>query len=58
MGDMWRRHTKVFGGGVCKACEESERKMKLVKLRGGGLVAPTEMGEMEESVNENEVSLS
>jgi len=23
----WRRHTRVFGGGVCKACEESERRM-------------------------------
>ena len=25
--DYWRRHTRVFGGGVCKACEESERRM-------------------------------
>jgi hypothetical protein len=25
--DSWRRHTRVFGGGVCKACEESERRM-------------------------------
>ena len=23
----WRRHTKVFGGGVCKACEENDRRM-------------------------------
>jgi hypothetical protein len=23
----WRRHTRVFGGGVCKACEESERRL-------------------------------
>lgn len=23
----WRRHTKVFGGGVCRACEESERRL-------------------------------
>lgn len=23
----WRRHTRVFGGGVCLACEESERRM-------------------------------
>jgi len=23
----WRRHTRVYGGGVCLACEESERKM-------------------------------
>jgi len=27
MGEGWKRHTRVFGGGVCKACEESERKM-------------------------------
>jgi hypothetical protein len=25
--DGWRRHTRVFGGGVCKACEESERRL-------------------------------
>jgi hypothetical protein len=25
--DSWRRHTRVFGGGVCKACEESELRM-------------------------------
>lgn len=23
----WRRHTRVFGGGVCKACEESEKRL-------------------------------
>ncbi|RFU27451.1 hypothetical protein B7463_g8889, partial [Scytalidium lignicola] len=23
----WRRHTRVFGGGVCEACLESERRM-------------------------------
>ncbi|PQE25680.1 hypothetical protein CJF30_00000368 [Rutstroemia sp. NJR-2017a BBW] len=27
IGDGWRRHTKVFGGGVCEACAESERRM-------------------------------
>jgi hypothetical protein len=27
VAEGWRRHTRVFGGGVCKACEESERKM-------------------------------
>ena len=27
VADGWRRHTRVFGGGVCKACEESERRM-------------------------------
>jgi hypothetical protein len=26
-GEGWRRHTRVFGGGVCKACEESDRRM-------------------------------
>ncbi|ESZ92262.1 hypothetical protein SBOR_7351 [Sclerotinia borealis F-4128] len=25
--DGWRRHTRVFGGGVCEACAESERRM-------------------------------
>lgn len=24
--NQWRRHTKVFGGGVCVACEESEHR--------------------------------
>lgn len=23
----WRRHTRVFGGGVCEACLESQRRM-------------------------------
>ncbi|KAH7351300.1 hypothetical protein BKA65DRAFT_550262 [Rhexocercosporidium sp. MPI-PUGE-AT-0058] len=27
MAEGWRRHTRVFGGGVCIACEESERRM-------------------------------
>jgi len=27
VAEGWRRHTRVFGGGVCKACEESERSM-------------------------------
>lgn len=27
MGDTWRRHTRVYGGGVCLACLESENKM-------------------------------
>jgi hypothetical protein len=27
VAEGWRRHTRVFGGGVCKACEESERKL-------------------------------
>jgi hypothetical protein len=28
MGEGWRRHTRVYGGGVCLACLESEQKMK------------------------------
>lgn len=27
LGEGWRRHTRVFGGGVCMACEESDRRM-------------------------------
>jgi hypothetical protein len=27
VAEGWRRHTRVFGGGVCKACEESEMRM-------------------------------
>lgn len=27
VAEGWRRHTRVFGGGVCQACEESERRM-------------------------------
>jgi len=27
VAEGWRRHTKVFGGGVCEACAESERRM-------------------------------
>ena len=27
VAEGWRRHTRVFGGGVCEACVESERKM-------------------------------
>ncbi|KAF7895491.1 uncharacterized protein EAF01_009453 [Botrytis porri] len=27
-GDGWRRHTRVFGGGVCEACAESERRAR------------------------------
>lgn len=27
VADGWRRHTRVFGGGVCEACAESERRM-------------------------------
>jgi hypothetical protein len=28
VAEGWRRHTRVFGGGVCKACEESEKRMQ------------------------------
>ena len=27
VAEGWRRHTRVYGGGVCKACEESERRL-------------------------------
>jgi len=27
----WRRHTKVFGGGICMACEESENRTTNVR---------------------------
>jgi len=27
VAEGWRRHTRVFGGGVCEACLESERRM-------------------------------
>jgi hypothetical protein len=33
VAEGWRRHTKVFGGGVCAACEENERR--LAKVMGG-----------------------
>ncbi|KAI9055940.1 hypothetical protein LZ554_000875 [Drepanopeziza brunnea f. sp. 'monogermtubi'] len=29
MAGGWRRHTKVFGGGVCVACEESDRRIEM-----------------------------
>ncbi|KAG9232827.1 hypothetical protein BJ875DRAFT_66504 [Amylocarpus encephaloides] len=32
VAEGWRRHTRVFGGGVCKACEES--KSREVERRG------------------------
>lgn len=28
VAEAWKRHTKVFGGGVCQACLESEQKMQ------------------------------
>ncbi|RDL38920.1 uncharacterized protein BP5553_03260 [Venustampulla echinocandica] len=27
LAEGWRRHTRVFGGGVCMACEENQRRM-------------------------------
>jgi hypothetical protein len=27
VAEGWRRHTRVFGGGVCIACQESERRL-------------------------------
>jgi hypothetical protein len=35
VAEGWRRHTKVFGGGVCAACEENERRLAKV-IAGGG----------------------
>jgi hypothetical protein len=35
VAEGWRRHTRVYGGGVCQACEESERRMSAVKLQAG-----------------------
>jgi hypothetical protein len=29
----WRRHTRVYGGRVCRACEESEEQMRLMGVR-------------------------
>ncbi|CAL3968455.1 unnamed protein product [Diplocarpon coronariae] len=29
LAEGWRRHTRVFGGGVCRCCEESERRETL-----------------------------
>jgi hypothetical protein len=29
----WRRHTRVYGGGVCRVCEESEEQIRLMGLR-------------------------
>jgi hypothetical protein len=26
VAEGWRRHTRVFGGGVCKVCEESKQR--------------------------------
>lgn len=28
VAEGWRRHTRVYGGGVCQACLESERRMR------------------------------
>jgi hypothetical protein len=37
VAEGWRRHTKVFGGGVCAACEESERRLAKSASAGAGL---------------------
>jgi hypothetical protein len=29
----WRRHTRVYGGGVCRACEESEEQMRALGVK-------------------------
>jgi len=33
IAEGWRRHTRVYGGGVCLACVESEERMKAFKLK-------------------------
>ena len=38
----WRRYTRVYGGGVCQACEESEEQMRLMG------VEPVEMENKDE----------
>ena len=38
----WRRHTQVYGGGVCKACEESEKLIRLMSVK------PLETGNKDE----------
>ncbi|KAH8687955.1 hypothetical protein BGZ60DRAFT_522583 [Tricladium varicosporioides] len=49
VAEGWRRHTRVFGGGVCKACEESSTEME--RRRRLGLPVPPMMmgGEMVQS---------
>jgi hypothetical protein len=31
--EPWRRHTRVFGGAVCLACQESEERMRSMGLQ-------------------------
>ncbi|KAH6683427.1 hypothetical protein B0J14DRAFT_556666 [Halenospora varia] len=42
VAEGWRRHTRVFGGGVCKACEESSTEME--RRRRLGLPVPMMTG--------------
>ncbi len=30
IAEGWRRHTRVFGGGVCRACEESDERRRTI----------------------------
>lgn len=30
-GEGWRRHTRVYGGGVCVACEESQGRLRVLE---------------------------
>jgi len=32
IAEGWRRHTRVYGGGVCLACLESEERMRAMNL--------------------------
>ena len=36
VAEGWRRHTKVFGGGVCAACEENEARLAKVNVSSAG----------------------
>lgn len=34
-GDGWTRHTRVYGGGVCLACEDSKKKQSIMGVGMG-----------------------
>lgn len=33
VAEGWRRHTRVYGGGVCQACLESEERMRAMNIK-------------------------
>ena len=51
-GEGWRRHTRVYGGGVCLACLESERMRAAMGMDGPPGGAPAS-GEAVEAVGDN-----